>query len=158
LPSFNYAARHRPWAVVIDLNTRHACAPALLGSVLPAPAALMCVRVAVRQVEAWLMADRERLARFLRVSIALVSQDPDELRNAKQAMVNLARRSRVGAIRADMVPEPGSGVSVGPAYASRIIEFATDDVEGWRPSVAEGRSPSLRRARAALAGLVRDAS
>lgn len=58
-------------------------------------------------------------------------------------MVNLGRRSRKRAIRKDMVPRHGSGRTVGPAYASRLIEFVSTE---WRPAVAAERSDSLKRA------------
>jgi hypothetical protein len=102
----------------------------------------MCFRVAVRAVEAWLLADRESLAGFLRVSPSRVPPDPESLDEPKQAMVNLARQSRSRAVQEDMVPRPGSGRSVGPAYASRLIEFAQST---WRPEIAATRSDSLRR-------------
>jgi hypothetical protein len=58
-------------------------------------------------------------------------------------MIRLARSSTRKAIRADMVPREESRRAVGPAYASRMIEFASDH---WRPSVAAACSDSLARA------------
>jgi hypothetical protein len=115
----------------------------------------MCLRIAVRQVEAWLLADAARIARFIGVSRVLVPNDPDAVPNAKDAMVNLARRSTRRAIRDDMVPVPGSGLNVGPGYSGRLIEFALDERNGWRPEEADGVSPSLHRARLALEVLIR---
>lgn len=69
--------------------------------------------------------------------------NPEGLEFPKQAMVNLARRSRRRDIRLDMAPHDGSGRTEGPAYASRMIEFATDR---WRPEVAAAHADSLRRA------------
>ena len=45
------------------------------------------------------------------------------------------------------VPRNGSGRTEGPAYTSRLIEYATDR---WRPDVAVQRADSLRRAVACL--------
>lgn len=59
------------------------------------------------------------------------------------SLVNLARRSRRKAIRQDMVPRARSGRQEGPAYTSRMTEFAS---EKWRPEVAAEHSESLRRA------------
>jgi hypothetical protein len=42
-----------------------------------------------------------------------------------------------------MVPRPESRTTVGPAYVSRMIEFAQ---QHWRPDVAAQRADSLRRA------------
>jgi hypothetical protein len=105
----------------------------------------MRLRVAVRKAEAWLLADRERLSRFLGVSADLIARKPEDLANPKREIVDLASRSRRRAIRQDMVPRQGSGRAVGPAYSSRLIEFVSDAQAGWRPDVAAENADSLRR-------------
>jgi len=137
----------------VDLNHEVGCAPDLRLQWLPAPARFMCFRVAVRETEAWLLADRERIARFLGVAIARVPRDPEALDDPKQTVVNLASRSRRRAIREEMVARPGSRRAVGPAYTSRLIEFATDPSAGWRPAVAAGNSDSLSSCLARLGEL-----
>jgi len=136
---YNNAARAMPWAVLVDLDACE-CPPALISAWLPNPQPLMRLRVAVREVEAWLMADRERLANFLSVARTRIPSRPEDENNPKQTMVNIARSSRRRAIREDMVPRDGSGISVGPAYTSRLIEFAE---AVWRPAVAARVSESL---------------
>ena len=89
------------------------------------------------------MADSERLAAFIGVARSRVPTNPEGLELPKQAMVNLARRSRRRDIRLDMVPHHEGGRTEGPAYASRMIEYATVH---WRPEVAAARADSLRRA------------
>jgi hypothetical protein len=144
---YNTAAQHAPWIVLVDLDTDHNCAPLLCVSWLPQLASRLCFRVAVRAVEAWLLADAERIAAFLRISRSKVPADPESLDNPKAAMVALARASRRMDIREDMVPRDGSGRPVGPAYASRLIEFASSS---WRPQIAAQGADSLRRAIACL--------
>lgn len=148
---FNQAARHSPWVVLVDLDGEADCAPTLCAEWLPDPAASLCFRVAIREVEAWLLADYETVARFLSVARRAVPDDPESLTRPKEAMVNLGRRSRRGAIREDMVPRPGSGRAVGPAYTSRLVEFAST---AWRPEVAAERCDSLKRAISCLRRLV----
>lgn len=144
LPGFNEAARYAPWLVVVDLNGTD-CAPELLAEILPAPAGLMTCRIAVRAIEAWLMGDSDRLASFLAIAASHLPVDPDAVADPKQTLVTAAARSRRRAIREDMAPRPGSGRSVGPNYAGRLIEFMTDESAGWRPHVAASRSDSLAR-------------
>lgn len=148
---YNNAAKRAPWFVLVDLNGEADCAPLLRETWLPVPAPRLCFRVAVRQVEAWLMADAETLATYLRAPRGAVPTGPEALPNAKNAMVNIARRSRRKAIQQDMLPRPGSGRAVGPAYSSRLIEYATAH---WRPEVAAHHADSLRRAIACLRRLV----
>ena len=145
LDGYNNAARISPWIVLVDLDTEADCAPALCRQWLPEPSPHMRLRVAVRTVEAWLLADRERFAKFLGVRQESLPKDPEAILHPKQEVVALARQSRRRAIREDMVPRPGSGRAVGPAYASRLIEFVSDPTRGWRPDVAAQHSDSLCR-------------
>jgi len=142
LGGYNQAARLRPWVVLVDLNDDAECAPPFRQAWLPNPAPYMCFRVAVRQVEAWLLADRDEVARFLGISAHQVPANSEALENAKQHLVELARGSRKREIREDIVPRAEGGRAVGPAYTSRLIEF----VEGpWQPEIAAVSSDSLRR-------------
>jgi hypothetical protein len=152
LKAYNHAAIYAPWVVLVDLDRSAECPPPVLVEWLPHPAPLMCFRIVVRAIEAWLMADRDQMAAFLGVPYHRVPDDPECLENPKEAMVSLASRSRSRAIREDMVPRPGSGRSVGPAYTSRLMEFAAIH---WRPDVAAERAASLQRSRARLETLLR---
>lgn len=154
---YDNAARRAPWFVLVDLDRDKSlepaddCAPVLRREWLPNPASGMCLRVAVRAMEAWLLADAETLAEFLHVPRSRIPGDPEALDNPKRQIVNLASRSNHPAIHRDMIPREGSGRSVGPGYESKVIEYAQVK---WRPVVAAKRSDSLRRAMACLDRLV----
>jgi hypothetical protein len=145
LSGYNQAARFSAWIVLVDLDHDADCAPPFRKSWLPDPSEYMCFRVAVRAVEAWLMADRERLARFLSVDIARIPQNVEAIDRPKLAMVDIAKHSRRREIREDMVPRTGAGRVVGPAYTARLIEFVMGVKTGWRPEVAAEHSESLKR-------------
>lgn len=151
LPGFNAAAAHAPWIVLADLDAEP-CAAEHVRELLPQPERLMVLRLAVRAVESWLLADAQALAAWLRVPPARVPSAPDGVSNAKQALVNLARTSRSGPLRQDIVPREGSGRAVGPAYTSRLAEFV---VEHWEPERAAKNSDSLSRALGRLRDLER---
>jgi hypothetical protein len=146
LQGYNAAARRQPWVVLVDLD-QDDCAPSLKKISLPDPAPLMCFRVAVREIEAWLLADREALASFLAVDLTKLEINPELLGDPKETLIALARYSRKPSLRREMVPLPGSGNRVGPGYASRLIDFIQDH---WRPEVAAANSDSLRRCRLRL--------
>ena len=152
---FGQAARYSPWVVLVDLNQSAPCAPALVADWLADPPPGLCFRVIIRAVEAWLMADAESLARYLSVPGSRIPDHPENLARPKEALVDVARRSRRKAIRQDMVPRPRSGRQEGPAYTSRMTEFA---IERWRPDVAARRAESLGRAIRCLKRLVAGAS
>lgn len=144
LAGYNNAANFSPWVVLVDLDSDCDCAPACIQQWLPQPSRYMCFRVAVRMIEAWLLADRERISDLLGVAEVNFPQNPDNLDNPKQELINLARRSR-RRIRNDLVPADGSGRSVGPLYNARMVEFIEDHTDGWRPDHALLRSDSLAR-------------
>jgi hypothetical protein len=150
LPGYNNAARFSPWIVLVDLDNDAQCAPPFAEAWLPQPAAHMHFRVAVRAVEAWLLADRKAFARFLGVSPSAIPSHPEGIPDPKQMVVHLAQQARRSAIREDIVPRPGSGRRVGPAYSSRLTEFVE---QRWRPDIAASLSESLRRCRERIAEL-----
>ena len=142
LSSYNHAAQLWPWIVLVDLDQDAECAAPARAQWLPDHARCMCFRIAVRKVESWVLADRETLAAFLGVAMAHIPTRPETLGDPKEALINLARRSRRRDIRADMVPRPEGGRSEGPAYTSRLIEYAQGP---WRPEVAAQYADSLQR-------------
>lgn len=144
LHGYNHSARFQPWIILLDLD-KEECAVAAKQAWLPSPATYMCLRIVVRELEAWLLADRERFASYFAVSQDLVPANPDDLSDPKVSLINIIRRSRRSAIREDMIPDQNLGQSIGPAYTSRIIEYVTSE-DGWRVDVAAENSPSLSRA------------
>ena len=151
ITGYNEAARFAPWLVLVDLDQDADCAPHVKRVWLSMPSPKMCFRVAVRAVEAWLMADQGRLARFLGVQANRVPRQPDLEENPKQTMIRLCTMSRRRDIRQDMLARPGSGREVGPAYTSRLIEF-TQSL--WCPAEAADSSDSLLRCLKRLRDLV----
>lgn len=105
------------------------------------------LRVQVRELESWLLADAAGLSRFLSVSEGLMPPRPDELPDPKQALVNIARRSQKSRIVTELVPEVGRRGLVGTGYTATISDFILNH---WNPNRAAKRSPSLARALAAL--------
>jgi len=150
LPNYNKAAHFAPWFVIVDLDTDAQCPPQATGQWLPNPAKGMRLRVAVRAIEAWLMADRESMARFLAVAPSRIRHNIDLDPNPKETLINIARTSRNRSIREDLVPRQASGAKVGPLYVPRLTEFAE---KLWRPDIAANESESLRRCILALSTL-----
>ncbi len=143
----NEAARRVPVLVLADLD-RKECAPRIRDAWLPhGPAAKMIFRIAVREVEAWLLADREGLARFLKVSEALLPRSAEAEFDPKLALINIARRSKSRQIREGVPPRAGSRAPIGPAYNLLLPEFVD---RSWNLENAIASADSLRRAVAAV--------
>lgn len=142
-------AVRRPVLLLTDLD-RTSCAPALVANWCGAtklPKNLL-LRVAVREVESWILADHEGFAAWSGVKKRIVG-NPDELPDPKRALLELARHAR-REIREDLVPAKAAIASQGLGYNAQLCAFVE---AGWNPARASKRSPSLSRARVRLAEL-----
>lgn len=142
--NFCQIARRTPLLLLTDLDTAE-CPAALIEdwSRRDAIPERLLFRVAVRQVESWLLADRDGMARLLKVSTRLLPHDPDALPDAKRSLLQLAQRAP-RAIREDLVAESGAAAAQGLGYNAVLSNFVRTS---WNPSRAEHRSNSLARAR-----------
>jgi hypothetical protein len=101
------------------------------------------VRFAFHEVESWLLADRENLAKYLGISSSSIPQITDSTRDTKEMLVRLAAKSRNRRIVEDIVPRKGFTATVGPAYNARVSEFIRD---AWDVKAAAAANQSLARA------------
>ncbi len=141
-PRYNLAAQHGRWIVLVDLNNEAECPPPLINSWLPTRNQNLQLRVAVRTIEAWLLAERDEIARFLAVSKQRIPLYPENEDKPKRILINIARHSRSKAIRTDIVPKDGSTAIQGPGYTTCLIEFA---IKYWNPERAASNASSLKR-------------
>ncbi|HEX8409160.1 MAG TPA: hypothetical protein VF883_09860 [Thermoanaerobaculia bacterium] len=140
----NRTAHSVPVFVVVDLDRPVPCPADLIESWLPSPRApKLLFRVAVMEIEAWIMADRDAFASFLSVPLHRIPPNPDDVLHPKELIVSIAARSNRKDIREDLVPSAGDTRRVGPAFNARLTAFVADT---WDPAAAAASSPSLRRA------------
>jgi hypothetical protein len=143
ISGFNNAARGTPFFVLTDLDQTE-CAPSLIEEWLPGVRnPNLIFRVAVREVEAWLLADRHGFSEFLGIAASRVPPVIEDLDDPKQTLINLTRRSRKRDIRTDIVPPDNSRRLHGPNYNGRLIEFVNTN---WNIREASRVSYSLRSA------------
>jgi hypothetical protein len=76
ISAYNHAARIGPWLVLRDLDHDADCGPELHSRLLPVSAKLMCLRIVVRELEAWMMADRKSFSEFFAVAESRVPRNP----------------------------------------------------------------------------------
>lgn len=138
---YNDAGKHTAVIGLADLEQAQ-CASSLLAGKLPHKAPGFHLRLAVRMLESWLLADRQAMAHFLKVPISTLPMNPDSEVNAKRVLVDIARKSTSKKIRDAVVPDDSGGV-VGSDYAATMCKFME---EHWRVSVARKVSPSLEKA------------
>lgn len=148
MDSWRQLAQRQPVVLITDLD-RVACPLLLLSDWLganPLPNNLL-LRIAVREVESWLLADHEAMRALL--GSGRLPPQPDELPDPKQHLLRLAKRAP-RSVRLDLIREEGSVSAQGLGYNARLTDLVRS---GWSPEKGAERSPSLARARRRIAEL-----
>ena len=127
-----------------DLDSPKRCVPELIQSWVKAPLNPgFFLRVAVMEVESWIMADRDALAAFLSIPVGRIPGAPDDIPQPKEFLVSLARGSKKKSLRDQLVPSKRAMTArVGPEYNSCLGQFVRDD---WILERAAAVSPILKR-------------
>ncbi|MFA6020548.1 MAG: hypothetical protein WC722_09825 [Rhodospirillales bacterium] len=145
LSKFCQVAERQPTLLITDLDNA-TCPVSLISEWkgrLRIPPQLF-FRVAVREIESWLLADHTAMRKFLGLRSATgIPKQPDFLSDAKQTLLNLARKAP-REIRNNLCLESGSVASQGLGYNTCLSVFIRDN---WDPARAERHSDSLRRTR-----------
>ena len=113
IPSYNRAAAIAPWLVLRDLDADAPCPSELCGRLIAERAPALLLRIPVKSIESWLLADPISLSAFLGISQSLIPLSPEVLPSPKLTIVNLARRSRKRGVQA-MVPQHSRPLHQGP--------------------------------------------
>jgi hypothetical protein len=141
--SFNRMAVRHPVLLITDLDNSE-CASALIESwfgILPRNANLK-FRVAVREIESWLLADHQGMQNLLVNGANNIAANPDELPNPKEYLLQRAKRAPRD-VKNDLIRSKGALAKQGLGYNSRLCRFVR---EAWDPASASQRSNSLARA------------
>lgn len=151
MPSFNQAAPFAPCLTLVDfMDTETACPPSVISQWIPNRNDNLIFRVVVRELESWLLADRQGIAGFLRIPIARVPAAPEDEGDPKRTLVNLARGSRSRRVSEALVPAQGASAVVGRDYNAEMERFILDE---WSPVAARTVAPSLDKCMTRLAEL-----
>ncbi len=144
-PNLNHAARgFYNVFLLTDLDSPKNCPPKLIQSWINGPLSSgFLFRVAVMEIESWIMADRRGIAKFLSVPLNRIPYNTDDIEKPKEFLVSLARKSRKRTLRQELVPSQGATTAkVGPLYNTRFTEFVRDH---WDLERASSVSVSLKR-------------
>jgi len=137
------AEKVMPVLLITDLDRKH-CPPEMIADWLPEPPGpRLLFRIAVRETESWVLADRIAFARFIGVPVAAMPTTPDKLLDPKAAVLKLIRKSSNRELKQNILPPKGSTSPVGLGYNSQLRSFVHSH---WRSDRAAKQSPSLARA------------
>ncbi|WP_160170861.1 DUF4276 family protein [Erwinia mallotivora] len=99
-------------------------------------------RVAVREIEAWIIADHDGMYSFLGDKIGRIPVKPDELPNPKATLLSLAQKAP-RKIKNGLIAKKGTLAIQGVEYNLLLCDFVR---KKWNPVKASERSESLKRA------------
>ena len=141
-PSYDQMGKNGfPVLMLTDLDT----APCPSGKIYDwlgrKPSRGFLFRICVREVETWLLADREAIAAFLSVKEDTVPTAPESLSDPKAALIKLAQKAP-RKIRVGLTPQ--GSATIGPEYNDLLSGFIA---YSWSIDRAVTRAPSLQRAR-----------
>jgi hypothetical protein len=139
---FNEASKQLPFFVLIDQD--NGCPPEKIDSWLKCKVnSNFIFRIAVMEIESWVMADRDSFLNFL-VSLNLIYHIKwTKLPDPKQFFLNITKKTRKRRLKQDIIPIPGSTAKIGPDYNACISDFVRDR---WNVHEAIRHSESLNRA------------
>ncbi|MCL2129055.1 MAG: DUF4276 family protein [Treponema sp.] len=141
IKAYNNAAQHGYYFVIADLDNEYECAPSLIHKWLSPEQAnnKLLFRIAVHEIESWLLADKKNFSAFFSISHELIPSEPDKEIDPKSIIVSLAKKSRKRDIREAIVPIDNYAL-IGPGYNSVFQNFIQNF---WSIASARKNSPSL---------------
>lgn len=141
--AFNRAASVYPFVLLTDLDD-HECPPGLVSEWLAGrpKSRTFLFRVAVREVESWLLADLASLRSFLHARGSRGIQAPEDLLDPKQELLRIAASGRVTQKREALVwrDDRSGQLRQGPDYNGTLAQFVS---ESWNVATARSLCPSL---------------
>lgn len=142
------ARRGLPSFVISDLD-RFPCSPALIRDWMGLAAQQrlsvpknLIFRIAEKEIESWIMADRDAFSEFIGIHRDNFVRNPDSLEDPKQHLLNVIRKKGRKKWQKEMLPQ-GKTAAIGPKYNEKLCEFVD---QHWDPARAAERSPSLLKA------------
>lgn len=143
--SWYQMAQQQVMVVLTDLDRANCLVEFRDQWLVTAPPQNLLLRIAVREVESWVLADHVAM-RALIGAKGVLPATPDELADPKQSLLTLAK-SAPKQVRADLLKTIDGNLSQGLGYNARLKAWVNSE---WSPQRAAERSPSLARARLRL--------
>ncbi|MDR3424793.1 MAG: DUF4276 family protein [Alphaproteobacteria bacterium] len=139
--TFCKMATREPLILITDLDNT-ACAPSLKSSWLEGinPPDNLLFRVAVHEIEAWLLADTIAIKALFGKTVQ-APRAPDTVPEPKELLLKLAKKAP-RRIKEDLLIERGAIASQGIGYNRRLCEYVWNS---WNPILASQQSDSLHR-------------
>lgn len=152
IDGFNGLAQGQPILTLVDLMDIDSDCPAeAVEEWLPYRHDQMLLRLVVREIESWILADRSNISSFLGIRKPLIPHHPEDIEDPKSTLVELARSSPKEGLKNAIVPRSDAINDEGISYTGRLQKFVRNQ---WTPAAAAENSTSLQRCILAVRGIV----
>jgi len=142
IKSFNELAKGIPFLLLTDLDNDE-CAPTKIRDWIKVPLnPNFLFRIAVRESESWVLADRESFSKFLKISINKIPYNTDAIDDPKRFLIKLVNSSSKNNLKHDIVPAKKSTACIGKNYNEPLVCFVHGE---WDLYKAAEHSESLKR-------------
>jgi hypothetical protein len=145
MSSWYQMAQHQVMLVLTDLDRANCLVEFRDQWLIGEPPKNLLLRIAVREVESWVLADHIAMRELIGAKGVLPAA-PDELTDPKQSLLKLAK-SAPKQIRADLLKTIDGNLAQGLGYNACLTAWVNSE---WSPERAAERSPSLAKARLRL--------
>jgi len=140
--AFNQAAKATPFFVLTDQD--RGCPPEKIRNWLKHKLnPNLIFRIAVMEVESWVMAHRQAFAQFASLPVQRIPHNTDAIKNPKESLLAIVSKSRSKRLKDAIVPKRGSTAQIGPDYNAQLSQFIRTS---WDVYEAKNSSESLERA------------
>jgi hypothetical protein len=142
IDDFNKTTKSLAFLIIADLD-QYECPPQIIKEWLHHPKnPNLLFRIAVKEIESWLLADRINFAKYFAISHNLIPKDVELIDDPKNFLINLARKSPKRDIRESIAPKFHSTAKIGPNYNDCLSIFVQ---KKWQFYEAAKNSVSLMK-------------
>lgn len=142
LVNFNQLAGNQIVLLVLDLDSKDSAEEykRLIEGKIQNKNDSLLILVPVREIESWILADRDGLSSFLKISRDRIQRDPESLLDPKEKIISLSRDCKNGDAKRGIPPKAGAASKVGLSYNTLLTNFVRDE---WSHTRAIENAPSL---------------
>lgn len=143
IKKFHQLSFNRNILIVLDLDSRHneeAFTKEVLGCIKIN--SNLKISVSVREIESWLLADKEGISEFLQISKDKITSNPELLLDPKEEIIKLAKKGKNIRTKNGIPPKKGAISKMGLSYNTLLTEFVENI---WSSDRAKINSDSLQK-------------
>lgn len=136
---YNKSSARTTYLVVIDLDNEPCPIKIIQDWLDDAKGENLLFRVAIREIESWIVADVQNFSKFLHLREKKLRKDVDEIADPKNYIFNLINNSKIRQLSGIC---PRGTARIGDDYNEKLSKFVKSS---WNPQLAMVNSSSLKK-------------